>query len=86
MNQPVATLPLKSERLRGGRAEEIGRKIADEIVLGHFEPGSRRDEVMLASRFNVSRTPVREALKQLATQGLVICRPNRGAVVAELTP
>lgn len=86
MNQPVATLAHKSERLRGGRAEEISRKIADEIVLGHFEPGSRLDEVMLASRFNVSRTPVREALKQLGTQGLVICRPNRGAVVAELTP
>jgi DNA-binding GntR family transcriptional regulator len=86
MSQAVANQAHKAERPRGGRAEEIGRQIADEIVLGHFEPGSRLDEVMLASRFNVSRTPVREALKQLATQGLVICRPNRGAVVAELTP
>lgn len=86
MNQTVVTRAHKPEHPRGGRAEEISRKIADEIVLGHFGPGSRLDEVMLASRFNVSRTPVREALKQLASQGLVICRPNRGAVVAELTP
>jgi DNA-binding GntR family transcriptional regulator len=73
------------DRVRGARADEIGKKIADDIVLGHFEPGTRLDEVMLAKRFEVSRTPVREALKQLATQGLVVCRPNRGAVVAELT-
>jgi DNA-binding GntR family transcriptional regulator len=72
-------------RVRGARADEIGKKIADDIVLGHFEPGMRLDEVMLANRFAVSRTPVREALKQLATQGLVVCRPNRGAVVAQLT-
>ena len=74
------------QRLRGGRAEAICEKIADEIVLGRFEPGARLDEVMLASLFNVSRTPVREALKQLAIKGLIICRPNRGAVVAEMTP
>ena len=74
------------ERIRGARADDIARQIADDIVLGHFEPGTRLDEVMLANRFDVSRTPVREALKQLATQGLVVSRPNRGAVVAELTP
>jgi DNA-binding GntR family transcriptional regulator len=73
------------ERVRGARADDIGKQIADDIVLGHFAPGTRLDEVMLAKRFAVSRTPVREALKQLATQGLVVCRPNRGAVVAQLT-
>ncbi|MDB5966017.1 MAG: GntR family transcriptional regulator [Polaromonas sp.] len=71
---------------RGGRAEAICKKMADDIVLGRFAPGARLDEVMLAGLFNVSRTPVREALKQLAIQGLVVCRPNRGAVVAEMTP
>ncbi|MBC7500590.1 MAG: GntR family transcriptional regulator [Herminiimonas sp.] len=71
---------------RGGRADAISKKIADDIVLGRFPPGARLDEVMLASLFQVSRTPVREALKQLAIQGLVVCRPNRGAVVAEMTP
>jgi len=71
---------------RGARADAIVKKIADDIVLGHFQPGSRLDEVMLAGLFNVSRTPIREALKQLAIQGLVVCRPNRGAIVAEMTP
>lgn len=75
---PVAT--------RGGRAEVICKQIADDIVLGRFLPGARLDEVMLAGLFNVSRTPIREALKQLAIQGLVVCRPNRGAVVATLSP
>ena len=72
--------------LRGARADAISKKIADDIVLGRFQPGSRLDEVMLAGLFNVSRTPVREALKQLAIQGLVVCRPNRGAIVAQMTP
>ncbi|MES2979359.1 MAG: GntR family transcriptional regulator [Pseudomonadota bacterium] len=71
---------------RGARADLVSKRIADHIVMGHFAPGSRLDEVMLAGMFAVSRTPVREALKQLATQGLVICRPNRGAVVAGMTP
>lgn len=71
---------------RGSRAELICKKIADDIVLGRFKPGERLDETMLAELFKVSRTPVREALKQLATHGLVVCRPNRGAVVAEMTP
>ncbi|MFT5532419.1 MAG: DNA-binding GntR family transcriptional regulator [Candidatus Paceibacteria bacterium] len=74
------------ERQRGARADEISKQIADDIVLGRFEPGARLDEAMLAGLFGVSRTPVREALKQLAIQGLVVSRPNRGSVVAELTP
>ncbi|WP_235964894.1 GntR family transcriptional regulator [Caenimonas soli] len=65
-------------------ADEVCRQIADEIVLGRFEPGSRLDEAMLANRFGVSRTPVREALKQLVSTGLVGYRPNRGSVVASL--
>lgn len=72
--------------LRGARADAISKSIADEIVLGRFQPGARLDEVSLAARFNVSRTPIREAIKQLAIQGLVVCRPNRSAVVANMTP
>lgn len=77
--------PVESGRGRGGLADDVCRRIADEIVLGHLAPGSRLDEVSLAARFNVSRTPVREALKQLAIMGLVETRPNRGSVVAALS-
>jgi DNA-binding GntR family transcriptional regulator len=70
---------------RGGMADSVCQRIADDIALGHFAPGTKLDEVMLAERFKVSRTPVREALKQLAVMGLVSCRPNRGSVVAAMT-
>lgn len=72
-------------RSRGGLADEVCRKIADEIVLGRFRPNARLDETTLAEKFGVSRTPVREALKQLAIMGLVEYRPNRGTIVAEMT-
>lgn len=77
--------PMESSRGRGGLADDVCRRIADEIVLGNLAPGSRLDEVSLAARFKVSRTPVREALKQLAIMGLVDTRPNRGSVVAALS-
>ena len=73
-------------RGRGGLADEVFRKIADEIAIGVFLPGERLDETVLAARFQVSRTPVREALKQLAITGLVLYRPNRGSVVTDMTP
>jgi DNA-binding GntR family transcriptional regulator len=75
-----------SPRSRGGLPDEICRQIADEIALGEFAPGSRLDEVSLAARFGVSRTPIREALRQLTSMGLVDARPNKGAVVAAMTP
>ncbi|PKO38365.1 MAG: GntR family transcriptional regulator [Betaproteobacteria bacterium HGW-Betaproteobacteria-6] len=81
----MSVLSFEAGRGRGGLADDVCRRIADEIVLGNLAPGSRLDEVSLAARFNVSRTPVREALKQLAIMGLVDTRPNRGSVVAELT-
>jgi DNA-binding GntR family transcriptional regulator len=72
-------------RGRGGLADEVSRRIADEIVLGHFAPGARLDEVSLAKRYEVSRTPVREALKQLEIMGFVESRLNRGSIVAAMT-
>ncbi|MCD7060663.1 GntR family transcriptional regulator [Pelagibacterium xiamenense] len=60
------------------------RAIAEAIVNGEWLPGARLDEHGLAARFEVSRTPVREALSQLAAMGLVERRPNRGAVVASI--
>ena len=85
MSPPEQGMSQSAEPMHGSRAELICKKMADDIVLGRFKPGERLDETMLAGLFKVSRTPVREALKQLATHGLVVCRPNRGAVVAEMT-
>jgi len=64
------------------RAEELRLQLADEIVRGALAPGAALDETDIARRFKVSRTPVREALRQLAASGLVDARAHRGAVVA----
>jgi DNA-binding GntR family transcriptional regulator len=64
------------------RAEELRLQLADEIVRGALLPGAALDETDIARRFKVSRTPVREALRQLAVSGLIDARAHRGAVVA----
>jgi DNA-binding GntR family transcriptional regulator len=68
------------------RAEELRLQLADEIVRGVLPPGCPLDETDIARRFSVSRTPVREALRQLVASGLVEARPHRGAVVAQPSP
>lgn len=67
------------------RAEELRLQLADEIVRGQLAPGAPLDETEIARRFSVSRTPVREALRQLAASGLIEARAHRGAVVARPT-
>jgi DNA-binding GntR family transcriptional regulator len=71
-----------AEEGRKTLAGELRLQLADEIVRGVLLPGSPLDETELAARFKVSRTPVREAIRQLAASGLVEARPHRGAVVA----
>ena len=66
--------------------DSLCQAVADEIIEGRLLPGVRLDEVGLAERFGVSRTPVREALRQLEATGMVQRRPNRGVVVATVTP
>lgn len=81
-------LPVKRTRVLvrpGVTVDQLVRGIADAIVGGEFRPGDKLDEVMLANRFDVSRTPIREALGQLSAMGLVDRRPNRGAIVAIVT-
>lgn len=76
---PSDTTPVPS---RPTRAEELRQQLADDIVGGQLAPGAPLDETELARRFQVSRTPVREALRMLAASGLVEMRPHRAAVVA----
>ena len=82
--------PRRSARAAAGvpagkltRAEELRQQLSDEIVRGVLPPGAPLDETDLAQRFNVSRTPVREALRQLTASVLIESRPHRGAVVAQ---
>jgi DNA-binding GntR family transcriptional regulator len=67
-------------------SERLRESIEEEIATGKLLPGSHLDEVELATRFGVSRTPIREALNLLLGEGLVESRPRRGAVVAQITP
>lgn len=68
------------------RATQLRDSIEDEIATGQLKPGERLDEVSLAERFGVSRTPIREALQQLSAAGLVELRARRGAVVSAPDP
>jgi DNA-binding GntR family transcriptional regulator len=64
--------------------QEVVVRLRQRIVEGHFAPGSKLNERALSEQLHVSRTPLREALKMLAAEGLVELLPNRGAVVAQL--
>lgn len=66
------------------RANSLIKTLEKEIVTGELTPGERLEEISLARRFGVSRTPVREALNQLSSIGLVQIRLHRGAVVAAI--
>ena len=68
------------------RSDRVRRQIADQIISGALRPGQELDEKKLAEAFNVSRTPVREALRQLAAASLVDWRPHQSAIVAKITP
>lgn len=68
------------------RATRLRDEIEDQIATGELRPGERLDEVSLAQRFGVSRTPIREALRQLAATGMVQIRPHRGALVSAPDP
>jgi DNA-binding GntR family transcriptional regulator len=78
----VKDTPASAGNGRKTLAEELRLQLADEIVRGLIAPGASLDEMELARRFGVSRTPVREAIRQLDASGLVEARAHRGAVVA----
>ncbi|MFK5980518.1 MAG: GntR family transcriptional regulator [Rhizobiaceae bacterium] len=63
------------------RADSILEDLEQSIVLGEFANGERLDEVKLSERYNVSRTPIREAFQKLAATGLLNLIPRRGAFV-----
>ena len=64
--------------------EEVVDQLRDMIVQGGLAPETKLNERVLAAQLGISRTPLREAIKYLASEGLVELLPNRGAVVAPL--
>lgn len=72
VKRPISLRDQALEQLRNG------------IVVGTLEPGSLHSEQTIAARLGLSRTPIREALLQLATEGLVKFEPNRGARIMPL--
>lgn len=67
-------------------SEEIAETLRDEIIAGIYKPRERLIEEELSDRFFVSRTPIREALKQLESAGLVTIEPYKGAFIADKDP
>ncbi len=75
-----------SGRIRGSElstAERLAHEIRGAIYAGEISPGDRLVEEDLAGRFGVSRGPVREAIRILASERSAVLRPNRGAIVVE---
>jgi DNA-binding GntR family transcriptional regulator len=65
---------------------DVANQLRDDILSGRLRPGHRLIELELSERFSVGRGRVREAIQQLARQGLLVTRANRGAVVASDAP
>jgi DNA-binding GntR family transcriptional regulator len=65
--------------------QEVAERLRQQIFARELEPGSWVDELKLAADFGISRTPLREALKVLAVEGLVTMKPRRGAYVTEMS-
>lgn len=85
MNMPLhsraADAPRQDNRLLH---EAVTERLRERIVHGDLAPGAKLNERVLCEQLGSSRTPLREALKSLASEGLVALLPNRGAVVAPL--
>jgi len=73
--------PIRRRVLR----EEVREAVIDEILSGRLAPGTRIVETQLAKQFGVSQAPVREALRDLALDGFVVCSPFRSTYVRQIS-
>jgi DNA-binding GntR family transcriptional regulator len=78
----VGAEPLRIESI----VDRVYAVVRDRILLGEIERGARLRQEALSAELGVSRTPLREALRRLAAEGLVELQPNRGARVADVRP
>lgn len=79
------TITQVTKRSVSSHADVVETALRRAIIAAEFEPGQRLSAEALAVRFNVSPTPVREALARLAGDNLVVAKPQRGVRVAELS-
>jgi DNA-binding GntR family transcriptional regulator len=70
---------------RAALHEQVAQRLRQMLVEGRIAPGAKLNERELSELLNVSRTPLREAIKMLAAEGLVELVPNRGAIAVSLT-
>jgi DNA-binding GntR family transcriptional regulator len=80
---PIDPLP-NDEAVVELRSQLVARRLREAIVGGRYSPGERLRQEEIAGEMGISRVPVREALRQLETEGLVTLAPHAGATVAQL--
>ena len=85
---PAAAPPLAAQPPLKPRAlyQDVAERLRQQIFNRALEPGSWIDEQKIAAEYGISRTPLREALKVLAVEGLVTMKVRRGAYVTEMSP
>lgn len=79
MSADVISIP------RAALHEQVAQRLRTMLVEGHIAPGAKLNERELSQELEVSRTPLREAIKRLAAEGLVELLPNRGAIAVSLS-
>ena len=84
-NPPAKQSPKPSRGEDSSLASDIAERMEEEILRGRVRPGSRLDERVLSDRYQVSRTPVREALQRLSASGLAVARGRQGLQVAQMS-
>ena len=82
---PTAQSPAPSPIDRQVLHEAVAVRLRDLITEGQLAPGTRLNERLLCEQLHISRTPLREAFKVLATEGLIALLPNRGAQVVKMS-
>ncbi|HVY14424.1 MAG TPA: GntR family transcriptional regulator [Rhodopila sp.] len=89
MSAPQSTAPVGFRRIGAEHAplrDQVAENLRLAILEGRLKPGERLIEDRLAEEFGVSRNPIREAIRTLASEGLIEVNARRGAVVTTLTP
>src|SRR4051812_49482729 len=82
----LARMAIEGAASRRDNVEQVYRRVREAILEGEIAPGATMSQVALADDLGISRTPLREALRMLQTEGLVDAERNRRVRVAPLSP